>query len=490
MVIIIGSGISGLWTAWRLAEEGRRAVVVTKATLADSASAWAQGGIAAALDAGDSPELHLRDTIAASDGTADPAAVRILVTEGPDRVRELIELGARFDRDEDGTLRFGLEGGHSRHRILHAEGDRTGAAVMACLVAIVRAHPLIEIHEQAEVRRLLKDGDRVVDVELARDPRPATREQAEAVVLATGGVGQLFAVTTNPLVATGDGWALAFEAGAELEDLEYLQFHPTALKLDGTNPAPLLTEALRGAGAHLVNGAGERFAFKADERGELAPRDIVARAVAEADGEGGAWLDARHIEGVDVKFPGVAALLAPHQLDLAEELIPIAPALHYAMGGVVTDLEGRTTVEGLWAVGEVARTGVHGANRLASNSLLEGLVFADRAARALAAAPLRPSASAPADRIEPDSDADRRAAPTRRKMRETMTAYVGLQRTEASLARAHQVLADLEEETPAAAWRTRHQLLVCRLIVRHATQHRESRGGHLRLDFPPIPANV
>src|SRR5437868_2184653 len=268
MIVIIGSGIYGLWTAWRLAEEGRRSVVVTKAMLVDSASAWAQGGIAAAIDAGDSPELHLRDTIAASDGTADPAAVRILVTEGPDRVKELIELGARFDRDADGTLRFGLEGGHSRHRILHAEGDRTGAAVMACLVAIVQAHPLIEIHEHAEVRRLVKDQGRVVDVELTRDPRPVTRDPVEAVVLATGGVGQLFAVTTNPRVATGDGWALAFEAGAELEDLQYLQFHPTALKLEGANPAPLLTEALRGAGAWLVNGTGQRLALKADERGE------------------------------------------------------------------------------------------------------------------------------------------------------------------------------------------------------------------------------
>ena len=498
--IIIGSGISGLWTAWRLAVAGKRSVVVTKASLADSASAWAQGGIAAALDAGDSPELHLRDTLAASDGTADPEAVRILVTEGPDRVRELIELGAKFDRDEAGHLRFGLEGGHSRHRILHAKGDRTGAAVMACLVQIVRDHPLIEIREHSEVRRLLLDGECVVGVELTHDARLTTHD----VVLATGGVGQLFAVTTNPLVATGDGWALAFEAGAQLEDLEYLQFHPTALKLEGANPAPLLTEALRGAGAHLVNAGGERFAFKSDPRGELAPRDIVARAVAEADAEGGAWLDARHVDGVDAKFPGVTSLLASHSLRLSKDLIPVAPALHYAMGGVVTDLDGRTTIEGLWAVGEVARTGVHGANRLASNSLLEGLVFADRAARALAVAqdirpspsPSRPSRAgalpgplrSPPTPLAADSDSDERFGPTRRKMRETMTAYVGLQRTEASLARAHQVLQELEEETPAAAWRTRHQLLVCRLIVRHATQHRESRGGHLRLDYPPAAA--
>jgi L-aspartate oxidase len=487
MVIIIGSGVSGLWTAWRLAVEGRRSVVLTKATLSDSASAWAQGGIAAAMAAGDSPELHLQDTIAASDGTADPEAVRILVTEGPDRVKELIELGAKFDRGDDGQIRFGLEGGHSRNRILHARGDRTGAAVMACLVQIVREHPLIEIREHAEVRSLIVEHGRVVGVSTTH---PSQLPTPDAVVLATGGVGQLFAVTTNPLVATGDGWALAFEAGASLEDLEYLQFHPTALKLEGANPAPLLTEALRGAGAHLVNAAGERFALKADERGELAPRDIVARAVAEADADGGAWLDARHVEKVNATFPGVAALLAPHGLDLARDLIPIAPALHYAMGGVATDLDGRTTVEGLWAVGEVARTGVHGANRLASNSLLEGLVFADRAARALGSAPLRPSAPAPAAAPAAETDADERAAPTRRKMRETMTAYVGLQRTEASLARAHQVLQELEEETPAAAWRTRHQLLVCRLIVRHATQSRASKGGHLRLDYPPVAAGA
>lgn len=486
---IIGAGISGLWAAWRLAETGRRSTVLTKAALADSASAWAQGGIAAAMAIGDSPDLHLRDTIAASAGTADPEAVRILVTEGPDRVRELIELGAQFDRDGDGTLRFGLEGGHSRNRILHARGDRTGAAVMACLVAIVRAHPLIEIHEHTEVRRLVMDAGRVVGVETVGNSQLSTLNSTN-VVLATGGVGQLFAVTTNPLVATGDGWALAFEAGAELADLEYLQFHPTALKLEGVNPAPLLTEALRGAGALLVNAAGERFALLADPRGELAPRDIVARAVAEADGEGGAWLDARQIKGVDATFPGVATLLAPHSLLLSRDLIPVAPALHYAMGGVVTDLEGRTTISGLWAVGEVARTGVHGANRLASNSLLEGLVFADRAARALESSPTRRLADSPAGHREPDTDADLRAGPTRRKMRETMSAYVGLRRTEASLARAHQVLLDLEGETPAAAWRTRHQLLVCRLIVRHATQHRESRGGHLRLDYPPVPAGT
>ncbi|HEU4568970.1 MAG TPA: L-aspartate oxidase [Gemmatimonadales bacterium] len=486
--LIIGTGISGLWAAWRLAVAGRRSVLLTKADLADSASAWAQGGIAAALDVGDSPELHLQDTLAASGGTADPAAVRILVTEGPDRIRELIQLGAAFDRGPDGQVRFGLEGGHSRSRILHAWGDRTGAAVVACLVAIVRDHPLVEIRERTEVRHLLTEAGRVIGVEVDRGVAPSEPLYADEVVLATGGVGQLFAVTTNPLVATGDGWALAFEAGAGLEDLEYLQFHPTALKLEGVNPAPLLTEALRGAGAYLVDRAGARFALRADPRGELAPRDLVARAVAAADAEGGAWLDARHLPEVTARFPGVAEKLGSFGLDLARDLIPIAPALHYAMGGVATDLDGRTSLPGLWAIGEVACTGVHGANRLASNSLLEGMVFADRAARAIAATPPRPGAAPPPFVATPDHGADAQCEPVRRKLRETMTAHVGLQRTEAGLARAYAVIAELEAETPGSAWRTRHQLLVARLIVRHATHHRESRGGHLRLDYPPVPA--
>lgn len=486
--VIIGTGIAGLWTAWRLASEGQSAVVVTKETLADSASAWAQGGIAVALGPGDSPSQHAADTLAASDGLADPEAVRILTSEGPDRIYELLALGARFDRGPDGRLRFGLEAAHTRPRIIHAGGDRTGAALISCLAQVIRCHPEIELHEHTEVTGILDAEERVVGVSVLPRGRTARALPASAVVLATGGVGQLYAVTTNPRVATADGWALAHRAGAQLRDIEFLQFHPTALKLAGVNPAPLISEAVRGAGALLVDREGRRFALDADPRGELAPRDVVARAVASADAAGGAWLDARQIGDFATLFPGITAMLAQHGLDPSRDLLPVAPALHYAMGGVLTDLEGRATRPGLWAVGEVASTGVHGANRLASNSLLEGLVFADRAGRALARA-LReePLAAIPLPEVSPlpDSGADEGCEEIRREMRETMTADVGLHRTEASLLHAEQELARLTAAAPPEAWRTHNQLLVARLITTAARRRRESRGGHRRLDYPP-----
>ena len=302
--VIVGTGIAGLWTAWRLASEGQAAVVVTKETLADSASAWAQGGIAVAIGPGDSPSQHAADTLAASDGLADPEAVRILTNEGPSRIYELLALGARFDRGPDGRLRLGLEAAHTKPRIIHAGGDRTGAALIGCLAEVVRSHPLIELLEHTEVVHLLEAGDRTSGVAVL--PRDASGYllTASAVVLATGGVGQLYAVTTNPRVATADGWALAHRAGATLRDIEFLQFHPTALKLPGVNPAPLVSEAVRGAGALLVDREGRRFALEADPRGELAPRDIVARAVAAADATGGAWLDARSVAGLRRELPG------------------------------------------------------------------------------------------------------------------------------------------------------------------------------------------
>ena len=382
--VIIGSGIAGLWTAWRLASEGQRAVVLTKESLADSASSWAQGGIAVALGPGDSPSQHAADTMAASDGLADPEAVRILTSEGPGRIYELLALGARFDRGPDGRLRLGLEAAHTRPRIIHAGGDRTGAALIGCLAQVVRAHPMIELMEHTEVTAIQVSAGRAAGVAVIGPDGGSRAIPASAVVLATGGVGQLYAITTNPKVATADGWALAHRAGAQLRDIEFLQFHPTALKLPQVNPAPLISEAVRGAGAILVDSEGHRFALDADPRGELAPRDVVARAVAVADSAGGAWLDAREIDDFATRFPGITAILAGHGLDALRDLLPVAPALHYAMGGVRTDLEGRSSIPGLWAVGEVASTGVHGANRLASNSLLEGLVFADRAGHALA----------------------------------------------------------------------------------------------------------
>ncbi|HVL16428.1 MAG TPA: L-aspartate oxidase [Gemmatimonadales bacterium] len=483
--LIVGAGVAGLWAAWRLAAEGREALLLTKGTLSDSATAWAQGGIAVAIGPGDSPAQHAMDTLAAGDGLSDPEAVEILVTEGPERIRELLALGAAFDRADDGRLRFGLEAAHTRPRILHADGDRTGAMLVRCLTAVVRHLPQIRLFEHAEVRRLVREGDRVVGAIVLDGSGRPHGIPASAVVLATGGVGQLFAVTTNPLGATGDGWALAHEVGAELRDLEFLQFHPTALKLSGVNPAPLVSEAVRGAGATLVDKAGRRFALDSDPRGELAPRHHVARAVAQADAGGGAWLDARGVSEFGTRFPGITAMLAPHGIDPTRDLIPVAPALHYAMGGIQTDLEGRSSRAGLWAVGEVASTGVHGANRLASNSLLEGLVFADRAGRALQDEEDRSSTEVPPVAPERDPGLDEGCEEIRGEMRELMTGHVGLQRTEASLLHAEQSLAALTARTPEGAWRTRNQLLVASLITQAARRRRESRGGHRRLDYPP-----
>jgi L-aspartate oxidase len=493
--IIVGTGIAGLWTAWRLAAEGRPSRLLTKGLLADSASAWAQGGIAVALGPGDSPSQHAADTLAAGDGLSDPEAVRILTNEGPDRIRELLAMGAVFDRGDDGSLRFGLEAAHNRPRIIHAGGDRTGAAIVAFLTDICRRHPLIEILRYTEVASIRHDGTRITGVVAIRNGS-AIELAANDVILATGGVGQLYAVTTNPLVATGDGWALAWRAGAALRDLEFLQFHPTALKLPGVNPAPLITEAVRGAGGILVDKEGRRFTFDADPRGELAPRDVVARAVAAADATGGAWLDARDVGDFATKFPGVTAILTQHRLDAGRDLIPVAPALHYAMGGIRTDMDGRTTRQGLWAVGEVACTGVHGANRLASNSLLEGLVFADRVARALVATV--PAAEAARRESEPvpafppggaqqgGRSADDASARLRQQMQQIMTTDVGMVRTETSLLRAKRSLGALARQVPADAWRTANQILTARLITQAALRRRESRGGHRRLDYPPV----
>jgi L-aspartate oxidase len=439
------------------------------------------------LGPGDSPSQHAADTMAASDGLADPEAVRILTSEGPDRIYELLALGAVFDRGPDGKLGFGLEAAHTKPRIIHSGGDRTGAALIGCLTQLVRWLPEVRLLEHTEVTNLLAEDGRVVGVTILPRGGVTTSLPASAVILATGGVGQLYAVTTNPKVATADGWALAHRAGARLRDIEFLQFHPTALKLPGVNPAPLVSEAVRGAGAVLLDHSGRRFALDADPRGELAPRDVLARAVAVADAAGGAWLDVRPVEGFAERFPGITAMLQRHGLDPAKDLLPVAPALHYAMGGIQTDLDGRTNRLGVWAVGEVARTGVHGANRLASNSLLEGLVFADRAGRALTAA-LRsspPAGPVPPSEGLPDTGADAACEAVRDEMRKVMTADVGLQRSEASLLHAERELDRLARTTPAAAWRTHNQLLVASLITQAARRRRESRGGHRRTDYPP-----
>src|SRR6185369_17185703 len=372
--LVVGSGIAGLHTAWRASQHGD-VLLLTKRSLFDSATAYAQGGIAAALGAGDSPTLHRRDTLAAGAALCDAAAVEVLVEEGPARVRELQTAGAEFDLDPNGQLKLGREAAHSTNRIVHAHGDQTGAEVARTLI------------------------ERVLDLVVARGAVAGVRASiagkaveiiADATVFATGGCGQVFRYTTNPMVATGDGYAIAHRAGVTLADMEFVQFHPTALDTP-ENPLALISEAVRGEGAILVNEKGVRFMVKEHRHAELAPRDVVSRAIYRQQKTSRVFLDARKLgRGFTKRFPGIFALCTARGIDPREDLIPVTPAAHYMMGGIVTDLIGHSNMPRLYAVGECARTGVHGANRLASNSLLEGLVFAERVARDLAnVAPLK-----------------------------------------------------------------------------------------------------
>src|SRR6266550_6970051 len=382
-LLVLGSGIAGLSGAVHAARAGWSVIVLTKGELAHSATRYAQGGVAAALDGrlDDSPELHLSDTIAAGAGLCDPVAVRVLVTEGPERVRELIAMGAVFDQTGDGDaagLALAREGGHSAARVLHAGGDATGAEIERALVAAVEA-TTAEVREGWLALDFLVEAGRAVGVR-ARAPDGTTTEvRARHTIVATGGAGQCFAVTTNPALSTGDGIAMARRAGVAVADVEFMQFHPTALH-HPKMPRPLLSEALRGHGALLRDAAGERFVD------ELSPRDVVSRAMAARMLEQGVdhlWLDATALERFDQRFPTIAASVRAIGLDPAREWLPIAPAAHYLSGGVVTDLDGASALPGLWAAGEVACNGVHGANRLASNSLLDGMVFAPRVVEAI-----------------------------------------------------------------------------------------------------------
>lgn len=500
-VVVIGSGVAGLTVALRCAAAGRKVTLVTKARLDDGSTRWAQGGIAAALGDGDTPAQHLDDTLVAGAGLCDDEAVRTLVTEGPDAVRRLIAAGARFDTDAGtGEILLTREGGHHRNRIAHAGGDATGAEISRALVEAVRAAG-IETIEHALVLDLLKDAEgRTAGVSLhvmgegQHDGVGSVR--ASAVVLATGGMGQVFSATTNPAVSTGDGVALALRAGAEVSDLEFVQFHPTVLWLgpDAEGQQPLVSEAVRGEGAHLVDADGHRFMVGAHELAELAPRDIVAKGIMRRMQEQGAehmYLDARHFGATmwEHRFPTILAACRAHGIDPVTEPIPVAPAAHYASGGVRTDLRGRTTIEGLYACGEVACTGVHGANRLASNSLLEGLVFAERIAADITADVadgVRPAG----EPVAGTATLPLLAPEARQAVQRVMTQGAGVLRSRRSLEHAAAELARIQEEADKAAepgteaWETTNLLHVAQVLVAAALRREETRGCHWREDHP------
>jgi len=500
-VVVVGSGIAGLTTALHLREAGLHVTVVTKVNIDDGSTRWAQGGIAAVLDPLDSPAAHARDTIVAGVGLCDPAAVDVLVREGPARVRELIRLGAAFDRHADGTLMLTREGGHSANRIVHAGGDATGAEVQRALHAAVRRDPWIRLVEHALVLDLLFDRTgRAAGITLhvlgeGREDGVGAIH-ARAVVLATGGLGQVYASTTNPVVSTGDGVALALRAGAAVADIEFVQFHPTALYLpaDGSAQQPLVSEALRGEGAYLVDGDGKRFMVGQHDLAELAPRDVVAKAIHRvmlASGADHVYLDARHLGGafLAARFPTIVAYCRAAGIEPGEDLIPVAPAAHYASGGVQTDLHGRTSIPGLYACGEVACTGVHGANRLASNSLLEGLVFARRIATAIAR-DQRSSAESGAT-TDPDYASSAEIAATsspalRPGLQVAMTRGAGVLRSAESLAETAGELVRLGAESAqpmTASWEATNLLTVAAALVASAYSREETRGCHWREDF-------
>ncbi|HEX5582040.1 MAG TPA: L-aspartate oxidase [Gemmatimonadaceae bacterium] len=481
--LVVGSGVAGLHTAWRASESGE-VYVLTKRSLFDSATAYAQGGIAAALGAGDSPELHRKDTLAAGAALCDAEAVQVLVEEGPARVRELHTAGADFDLAPSGKFRLGREAAHSRSRIVHAHGDQTGAEIARTLVERVRESDAVRVLEKARVLDLILDGGRCCGVRASVAGRPV-EIVADATVLATGGCGQVYRYTTNPQVATGDGFAIAHRAGVKLSDMEFVQFHPTALDTP-ENPLALVSEAVRGEGATLVNDRGERFMTRRHKLAELAPRDVVAREIfREQEGGRKVYLDARRLgEHFAERFPGILALCLARGIDPRRECIPVTPAAHYIMGGIVTDLVGRSSLPRLYAAGEVARTGVHGANRLASNSLLEGLVFAERVARDLAETPRLegvPEADDWAVPVLEDRGAAQVAADT---IRSVMWEHAGIARTARGLRSAVARLAEIESRLPGGATEELNLVQTGRLIAEAALLRKESRGGHFRRDFP------
>lgn len=480
-VLIVGAGLAGLFLALKLAP--RPCIVISPAPLGQaSSSAWAQGGLAAALHPLDSPAQHADDTIAAGAGLVDPVIARLIAEEGPARVRDLISLGVPFDRTPDGQLALSLEAAHSHPRVARVSGDLAGKAIMDALVAAVSAAPHIRLIEGARAAGLLQDSNGRIAGVLLRDASGTTAPcTAVETVLCAGGSGGLYQVTTNPREALGEAIAMAYQAGALLADIEFVQFHPTGIDI-GRDPAPLATEALRGEGATLHNADGRAFMADYHPQAELAPRDEVARAIHSERAAGrGAFLDCRTAVGAAFPhhFPTVFAACMSAGIDPRIMMIPVAPAAHYHMGGIVSDFWGRSTLEGLSVCGECTATGAHGANRLASNSLLEAVVFAERIARRLSGAALKtPAASSAA--VPPPLEAERLSA-----LREAMSADCGVVRSGDGLNR----LVSLIDQTECAAGGTPPLALVtARLIAEAALARTESRGGHFRSDFPATGA--
>jgi L-aspartate oxidase len=489
--LVIGAGIAGLSAAIRLADAGT-VLVVTKEELAESNTAYAQGGIAVAMGGEKDVALHLEDTMVAGDGLVNREAASVLVSEGPRRVEELLEWGTAFDR-EGGELLRTREGAHSLSRILHANGDATGREIAVSLLRHVREIPQIELMEWTTSVDLIVVDGRVMGATLLDGEGGLRVVQAQAVLLASGGAGQVYSDTTNPAVATGDGIAMAYRAGAAVSDMEFYQFHPTAFTAPGA-PRFLLSEALRGEGAVLVNAKGERFMERYHPLLELAPRDVVARAITREGMDGPVYLDMRHVKkDLATRFPGISKFLTGYGLELGRDLVPVRPAAHYLMGGVRTDVHGRTSLAGLYAAGEAACTGVHGANRLASNSLLEGLVFGGLVAETMAAEedtgltmrePLGVVPLAAPGGVTSEAATERWIT----ELRELMWKHAGLLRDGTGLREAQRGLDALGVSMPGGTLRraieARNLHVVAGLIVASALGREESRGAHYRNDFP------
>lgn len=488
--LVAGAGLAGLFTALKLADAGRHVTVLAGIPRKGGAtSTWAQGGIAAALGADDSADLHVADTLAAGDGLVDEAAARALADDAAARISDLEALGVAFDKKPDGTFSLGREGAHSRNRIAHVGGDGAGAAIMAALGKAALAHDNIHIVSGWHAADLIVESSAVTGLVTrggVEPDAPTLKFRADATVLATGGVGALYAVTTNPAGSRGHGIGLAARAGALVSDVEFVQFHPTAIACD-EDPAPLATEALRGEGATLLRADRSRLMEGVHRDLELAPRDIVAREIAKEIGSGGTvLLDCRDAVGdrFSERFPSVFAACQRNGIDPLSQAIPVAPAAHYHMGGVVTDLAGAASLPGLYACGEVSRTGAHGANRLASNSLLESIVFGSRIASSIASATggaSRPR-EAPAGGSAPTGEDPH--APHIQTLRQSMARSVGVARNATSLEDTLSLIRDLEEQALPEASGYRNMLAAAHLVVAAAHRRHESRGGHSRLDFP------